>query len=537
MVVEAWSPTEILPQSWAYNRDTPEHAPFPPIVEDELSYEVVPPAASAMLESLRGVGYSIETALADIVDNSLAAGARNVWVRAHFDPKNAWLSVLDDGSGMGVDELRQAMVLGGRGPSAPRAASDLGRFGLGMKTASFSQCRCLTVSSKKDGVTSTRRWDLDVIADKAVNDWRLLTEPGPGSELALADLGNVDAGTIVLWQRLDRVISATADSRQAEEAFLAALERVQRHLGMVFHRFLEGQSPSLRLFIARDQRPPTRVLAWDPFLSEAPATERSPLEPIHTSGGTVLLQGFVLPHKDRLTQAVYEQAAGPLGWTSQQGFYVYRNRRLLVAGDWLGLGIPRAWTKEEPHKLARLRLDFDSSADEAWTIDIKKSVARPPASLVPKLTALANQIRVRARQVFAHRGDYGPRAPLDQLARAWLPTTTGAGIRYRINRDHTAVRLALDEPSHASVERALVLTEQTVPVQRIWLDTLEQLDAPPPEAPSAELETIARALLEHLVRRVGLSLEEARRRLSVTDPFHAFPDTVSKLSLGSDSHE
>src|SRR5690606_36634325 len=138
-VVEPCSPTGILPQSWAYNRETVDYAPFPPMVEDALSYEVVPPAASAMLESLRGVGYSIETALADIVDNSLAAGARNVWVRAHFDSKNAWLSVLDDGSGMGVDELRQAMVLGGRGPSAPRAASDLGRFGLGLKTASFSQ--------------------------------------------------------------------------------------------------------------------------------------------------------------------------------------------------------------------------------------------------------------------------------------------------------------------------------------------------------------------------------------------------------------
>jgi len=502
-----------------------------------LNYEVVPPAASAMLESLRGVGYSIETALADLVDNSLAAGARNVWVRAHFDPNDSWLSVLDDGSGMNVDELRQAMVLGGRGPGVPRAASDLGRFGLGLKTASFSQCRCLTVSSKKDNVVSTRRWDLDVIAEKNVNDWRLLTEPAPGSEVALVDLDSVDSGTLVLWQRLDRVVGSMAQFRQAEEAFLATLDRIQKHLAMVFHRFLEGQSPSLRLFIARNHRPSTRILAWDPFLLASPATEPSPLEPIHTSGGIVRLQGFVLPHKDRLTQAVYEQTAGPLGWTSQQGFYVYRNHRLLVAGDWLGLGVPRAWTKEEPYKLARLRLDFESSADEAWTIDIKKSAARPPASLVPKLTILANQIRFRARQVFAHRGDYGPRAPVEEFVRAWLPATARTGVRYRINRDHTVVRLALDEPSRASVERALVLAEDTVPVQRIWLDTIEQLDAPPPEALSAELETMGRALLEHFVRRVGLSVEEGRRRLSVTDPFHAFPEIIARLSLGSDSHE
>jgi hypothetical protein len=344
-------------------------------------------------------------------------------------------------------------------------------------------------------------------------------------------LDPLNTGTIVLWERLDRVIDAGAEGRQAEEGFLAMLERVQWHLAMVFHRFLEGAAPDLRIFIGRNQRQPARIVGWDPFLSESAATERSPLEPIPTTMGKVLLQGFVLPHKDRLSQAVYDRAAGPYGWTSQQGFYVYRNRRLLVAGDWLGLGVPRAWTKEEPYKLARLRLDFESSADDAWTIDIKKSVARPPRSLIPKLTALADQIRVRARQVFAHRGEHGPRAPVEHLVRAWLPTTTASGIRYRLNRAHPVIRLAAETPTAENVHKALLLAEDTVPIQRIWLDTLEQLDAPPPETPPAELEAVARGLLEHLVRRVGLPLEEAKRRICATDPFHMYADLVSRLSI------
>jgi hypothetical protein len=216
---------------------------------------------------------------------------------------------------------------------------------------------------------------------------------------------------------------------------------------------------------------------------------------------------------------------------------VYRNRRLLVAGDWLGLGAPRLWTKEEPYKLARLRLDFDSSGDDAWTIDIKKSVARPPRSLAPKLTALADQIRIRARQVFAHRGEHGPRAPVEHLVRAWLPTTTTSGIKYRLNRAHPVFRLATEAPTPQNVHQALALAEDTVPVQRIWLDTLEQLEAPAPETAPAELETVARALLEHLVRRVGLTVEEAKRRIMATDPFHLYSDLISQLSIESSSPE
>ena len=167
-----------------------------------------------MIESLRGVGSSTATALADLIDNSISAGCCNVWLEFKFEGPRSTITILDDGVGITSGELRRAMTLGGIGPLAHRAANDLGRFGLGLKTASFSQCRCLTVSSRRDGVVSTKRWDLDYIARPEIGDWRLLSAPRSGSERLIATLDSVQQGTVVTWEDLNRIVGiANGQSR------------------------------------------------------------------------------------------------------------------------------------------------------------------------------------------------------------------------------------------------------------------------------------------------------------------------------------
>ena len=126
---------------------------------------LAPPKASAMMEALRGLGYSTATALADIVDNSISAGASEVRLHFDWDGYDSRISILDNGRGMSDSELEAAMTLGTINPLDKRAHTDLGRFGLGLKTASFSQCRSLTVASKREGGPLVcLRWDLDAIA-------------------------------------------------------------------------------------------------------------------------------------------------------------------------------------------------------------------------------------------------------------------------------------------------------------------------------------------------------------------------------------
>ncbi len=484
-----------------------------------------PPKASAMVEALRGLGYSVQTALADIIDNSIAAGATEIYVQFTWDDGASRISCLDNGRGMSAQELDRAMRLGERNPLEERAATDLGRFGLGLKTASFSQCRRMTVATVAADGIQCLRWDLNYLASTADDGWHLLEGAHPGSESYLSALLSHASGTLVLWEDMDRVVTPGTKVQD----FLQIADKVEQHLGMVFHRYLEGQRPRLRLFLNAQLIKP-----WDPFMMDHPSKPYSPPALKHYSIAGVEAQCHVLPHKDRLSSVEHERLGGPEGWTAQQGFYVYRNERLLLAGSWLGLGAGRSWTKDEAHRLARVRLDIPNSADADWKIDIRKSSARPPVYLRNWLTALAEETRSRARRAFAHRGKptlLGKK----QIIEAWKAEQLAHGMRYRIDVEHPVVRSVIDEAGALlpQIKAMLRVIEETVPVQRIWIDTAENKDIPSTgfdQAPTDEVLEILKTLYHNYVHKKGYSPESAKEKLRITEPFHAFPKLIESLS-------
>jgi len=482
----------------------------------------VPPRASAMLEALRGLGYTTASALADIVDNSIAANASVIRIVFDWRGPSTRIAILDDGAGMGEDELEKAMRLGERSPLEARATSDLGRFGLGLKTASFSQARRLTVASRQNDSVNSFCWDLDILAAAKDDGWHLMEGLPTEADDLLAELDQSSSGTLVLWEALDRVVTKNF----TKQDFLDLIDRVESHIAMVFHRYLEGPRPLLRITI--NGRP---VSPWDPF---ATATWSSPVEPLPTEAGIVEAQGHVLAHRDRLSTQDYAIAGGPEGWTAQQGFYVYRNRRLLVPGNWLGLGGGRPWTKEEPYRLARIRLDIPNSADADWKIDIRKSIARPPVSIRYRITHLAEDTRERARRVFAHRGQVVAPVGSKPIAQAWRAEHLKTGMRYRIDEDHPAVKAVLEQASDLApqIKAMLRVIEETLPVQRIWLDTAEAKETPQTGFSSSSLDEIVAVLdvmYRNLIGKKGLSPALAREQLLATEPFHQYPDLVRAL--------
>lgn len=484
-----------------------------------------PPRASAMIEALRGLGYSTATALADIIDNSIAAHARHINLQFTWNGEKSTITVLDDGYGMDENSLERAMRLGDRSPLDVRAENDLGRFGLGLKTASFSQCRSLTVASRKDDKISCLRWDLDVLAQSKDDGWYLLESAAEGSDHLLEPMSKIKNGTLVILEKLDRIVTAGFK----DQDFLDLVDTVERHLSMVFHRYIEGKNP--KIVIAINGRP---THPWDPFLSEHPATWSSQVVRFPATGGIVEVQCHVLPHRDKLDPREHDIAGGPDGWTAQQGFYVYRNERLLLAGSWLGLGQGRSWTKEEAHRLARIRLDFCNTADSEWKIDIRKSTARPPVLIRSRLTRLAEDTRERARRVFAHRGQtvrFGDSQPVTQ---AWRSEHFSGGMRYRIEETHPAVRAVLDEAGALApqIKAMLRVIEETIPVQRIWLDTTEAKETPSTGFEGsipAEVKSVLDVMFRSMVNKKGLSPSVARERLLHTEPFHNYPDLVAAL--------
>ena len=490
---------------------------------------IAPPHAGAMIEALRGLGYSPEAALADIVDNSISAGASEVRIAFAWDARESRISIADNGRGMTPGELFLAMHLGARNPLEQRSAGDLGRFGMGLKTASFSQCRRLTVASRKAGRLACLRWDLDVMASSGGNSWQLLEGPAEGSEAYVEFSEDHPGGTIVLWETMDRIVGQGGN----EQDFLDLIDRIEAHLAMVFHRLLEGGA--FRILINEK-----RVRPWDPFMSSNISTWSSPEVRISRGDYQVVAQAYVLPHKDKLDARDYDSGAGPHGWTAQQGFYVYRNRRLLVAGTWLGLGTGRPWRKEEQYRLARLRLDIPNSADEDWKIDIRKSTARPPAAIRQRLIDLAEDARRKSRDIFAHRGAQSTRQPQQETIFVWQTTARKGGARYRIDEAHPAVKAVLDNPGADTdaIHAMLRIIEETVPVQRIWLDTAENREVPQlgfRGEPDSSVLAILRTLFQNLVARKGYSPEAAKAQLLRTEPFQNYPGLIAELEAISTS--
>lgn len=489
-------------------------------------WEEVGPGAAALVESLRSVGYSLETAVADLIDNCVTAKAAQVWLNFEWEGADSWLSIRDDGEGMSEAELVSAMRPGSRSPLEERSASDLGRFGLGLKTASFSQCRRLTVFSKrKSGPASTRQWDLDYVRE--TNEWRLLRA---ASELTRERLGGLDkqrSGTVLLWEKMDRIVrSSSVSDDKAQTRFLREVERVKRHLGMVFHRLIEADR--LTIFVNGTSKS-HRVAPWNPFEPDALSWKTETAELSSCS-----FKGFVLPHRDRLTEVEFASIAGPSGWTNQQGFYVYRNDRMLVSGGWLDLGL----TNEEPYRLARIWVDIPSSveSDSEWEIDIKKSRARPPGESRDHLRRVADIVRKQAREVFASRGVVLRGNKQKPQESAWL-IVEGQRRRYRINREHSLLKPILADGGAIALEGFLKLVEETVPIERIWLDTAESRSAAPnvdasPSPDDAQRTAILNLLTElrdALVKQ-GHSAAEALALLRNMDPFHRYPDLVASLA-------
>jgi hypothetical protein len=484
-------------------------------------YDLANPGAAELFESLRAFGYDLPTALADIIDNSISAEAKNVWIDMLWDGRNSRILIRDDGRGMAEDELRQAMKPGSLSPLADRAATDLGRFGLGMKTASISQCRCLTVLSKtKASLAALRRWDLDYIASTRTGEWRLLKKMELLSVEDRALLDGKKSGTILFWDRLDALVgSVDAVDEVAQKHFRERAEAVKHHLSMVFHRFLKGRGA---IKIHMNGRP---IEPWDPFLEDADFTEPLSGETLTADGERVEIKPFVLPHHSRITADQHSAAAGPKGWNAHQGFYIYRNRRLLVAGDWLGLGMQ----KEEHFKLARIRIDLANSADLLWQIDVKKSRARPPASLRVDLQRVARATRNRASSIYRHRGKVIQRQLGDREAFLWTHLTKHGKSFYKINRDHPLVRKVLGDAEERGPLRALFsLIEQTIPAPLIVINNAETPDAfgQPFEAVPGELQAAMKEVFEAMVED-GRDRAEAARALLLMEPFNNYPDVVT----------
>jgi len=369
--------------------------------------EEVIPSAKRLINSLRSLGYEFPTAVAEIVDNAIEAEATEVYIQVDFDGENSRVLIANNGRGMTDDQLKEAMRFGSEREYSERS---LGKFGLGLKTASFSQCKTWVVATRNDPQNQdiiAYKWDLEHINK---NDrWEILPVDEKNLDPSAFDYLKNRAGTVVLWERLDRILEyKNPNSEHARKRFSAMCRDLEEHVAMVFHRFIRGEVSDNKLKIILNGN---EIVPWDPFARTERATKeleaiRIPLEHegIH---GDIVIEPYILPPKNAFsTPLEHSKAGGPKKWNQQQGFYIYRNDRMIQSGGWC-----RLRTFDEHTKLARFAINFSSKLDNAFKIDVSKMYVLLPAQIRKEVEEKIQPLVSRAREIYDQAEKTSPEIP------------------------------------------------------------------------------------------------------------------------------
>ena len=416
-------------------------------------YELVPDASN-LIESQRSVGYTFETAIADIVDNSVSANATRIDI--NFNKQQKYVSILDNGYGMSKIELLQAMKYGSRSIYDLRTQDDLGRFGLGLKMASFSQCRKLTVVSIKDGEYSGAVWDLDVVKKK--NAWivQILNDEEIRNTHRFSELGILSSGTLVIWEKFDK-LEQYADFKFN---FDESLEKTENHLSLVFHRFL--QENQIDIFF--NQRAIDFV---DPFFISNKATQPKSSDVIfeNSRNARIDIKPYIVPYQKRLSQKERHVLKKFEHCKLGPGLYIYRNRRLIAWGKWFRLVRPN-----ELANLARIQIDIPNTIDDLWEIDVKKSQLNIPTSLRTQLRNVITKSIGESERVYKYRGT---KRNKDNLQYVFDRVEKDNKVAYYLNMENPLIKQLQENLSDSDIiifKALLKQIEEHLPLDSIQYD-------------------------------------------------------------------
>ncbi|MCC3282074.1 ATP-binding protein [Arthrobacter caoxuetaonis] len=467
-----------------------------------------------LMESMRAVGYTLETAIADLVDNSITAGASHVDI-LFTGATDSYVAVIDNGKGMSALEAQNAMRLAGNSSRNSRETHDLGRFGLGLKTASISQCRNLTVVTKKGGQIYCYRWDLDYLASSGT--WSLLhLDADEYSSLPEFDvLNELDSGTMVLWRNLDQL---KATHGTLESSMDESMVAVRRHLGLVFHRYLAGEHGK-PFTISINYR---KIEGADPLLKKHKATQAGASDRISLPEGVIELRPYTLPHLNKLTSKDKERARIDGSLRDSQGFYIYRQMRLVIWGTWF-----RIAPKQELGKLARVQVDVPNSLDHLWSLDIKKAQAVPPPIIRTRLRQVADSIIAPSRNVHTYRGRAAEKS---QATHLWKVIEDRDAFRYEINREHPAVAALLSnvpDGQLTALSSLLNILEGSFPVDDVYNRLGQDFSHRPTSLDNQELKALAADLWGSL--KSSMSPEIFISAMRETEPFSSDQHAVIYL--------
>lgn len=482
-----------------------------------MQEKIVMPYAPILVESTRSIGYSFEAAVADIIDNSISASATEVRICfSSRDPQ--WLCIEDNGWGMTPVELENAMRYGSQSSTDVRRKDDLGRFGLGLKMASLSQCRKVTVMTKKDGVTCAACWDLDYIIQQKNWSLQFYSEEELEDMLGYLYLKLKDSGTVVTWERFDRLKQGAS---QITKAFDEKIELTRKHISLVFHRFLNDENPKSRIMMYFNGEV---VKGIDPFLTKHPATQPLSEQVLRIASEEIRVKPYVLPYISKMSKQDIAAIGGKEELRQQQGFYIYRNKRLIIWGTWF-----RLIKHNELGKLARVRVDIPNSLDSIWEIDIKKSRASLPHFIKKNLVDIVENTVGRSERVYKYRGR---NVQTDNLVHVWNPIDNRGRFQYQINRELPVIKMLeanLTEGGEAILDAFIKMLEDTFPYSDVYYRMAKsEANVTEGALDTSDVYSMAEQMV-HQFEEMGLDVNAFLKTMDRMDFFVKYPTVVAQI--------
>jgi hypothetical protein len=401
----------------------------------------------------------------------------------------------------GIEALRVA------GRSDESSESRLGRFGLGLKTASLSQGKQVTVVSKSGKDFFALQWDIDLVIQS--DSWtltRLELEEIPKTAL-LDELVSYASGTLVIWRKLDLLLG---DAKDVSAAISSRVDPLQEHISLTFHRFIGGLKKKCSVFLNGIQIEPL-----DPFLTSNSRTQISPVESINVGESQVTFTVFTLPHASGLSPQERQRPDLGSQMRDYQGFYIYRNNRLLSRGHWFGLA-----AKNELTKQTRIQVDIPSVLDDLWQIDVKKSRAEPPSSFKAHLKTMIEPLLSKGRRVHTFRGR---KVDHSETSHLWQKLRGREGFFYEVNLENPILKAVLSNLTQDKAEQVLGLLS-LLSRQFPLLDAYQEMagNQLPEHVPWSRDELFSRLMM---LKASGVLPEDPKQTivlLSKTEPFDSF---------------
>jgi hypothetical protein len=450
------------------------------------NHKLLLPNLSNFLNSFREIGYLSEVAIADILDNSVSAKSSSISITAIENPLRR-ITICDNGIGMTSHELEEAMRLSAKNPSDEREKNDLGRFGLGLKMASFSQCKKLTVLSKTNKTAiNGLQWDLDYISK--TNNWYALIPEEKEYQFEFETLRKLKSGTIVVWEDIDKFENSD---------FVEEVDKINHHIGLVFHKYIDGIEGKKINFSLNG----TDIKPTNPFFPNS-ARQKLPKYSFDYPNGKVFVTPYVLPHHNNVSEIDYKKHALPDGYLKNQGFYLYRNCRLVTWGNWWGLA-----QSSESLKLIRIEIEIPNTMDSEWKIDLKKSTAKPPYRVRQELKNVLEYVNPVGKRVYTGRIQRKERGNIIHFWE-YNPRRDNSNKNIlKINRNHPLIDFLeekLTEDSLAILNGILIGLEQYLPIETI----LSQLISNPKEIDQSDENKHFENILKSILNDTALSPEQ-----------------------------